>query len=354
MALLWARRIPCLVVAICILGSLSLPAPVKAENIGRTLGGAAGIAAGSMAGFGIASAVIKAAGVAAMAPMVKLMIGTAIVGAAAWGGAKLFSHLGLALDRAMGPKAVWMMLGATIGTVAAVSLIPTVGIFAGPVGLIAKGLIGGLAGGTLLGLLHKPLEAVATPRVLYAAAGGTIGAVAGGVPGALAGAAGGLAIGAVMDQGFFADEDFYPGRAMRDRWDDVREHFRYCRDDVEDWRYDRRDRFAQRYDQRPYRYDDCDESFYWQNDFYDDEDDEEYQAHRRPGRRGKGHAYGHQRRRGNDHLFELKTKWQEAMAEFEEFNLQPDTSPRDLQRSLKKVRRLEAEYQEALRECEGY
>jgi len=351
MSLLWTRRIPSLVVAVCVLGSLVLPGPVRADNVGRTLGGAAGVAAGSMAGFAITSAVFKAAGMATMAPLVKLMIGVSIVGAAAWGGAKLLSHVGLALDRAMGPKAVWMMLGATIGTIAAISLISSAGIFAGPVGLIAKGLIGGLAGGTLFGLFHRELETIATPRTLYAAAGGTIGAIVGNVPGALAGAAGGYALGAVMDEGFFADEDFYPGREFSQRMIDYKDRFRYCRDDVEDWVYDRRDRFDERYRLHRHRYVGCEDSFYSQNDFYHERDSDRYQAQRRPECKPSGR---NQHRGGNKHLFELKTKWQEAMAQFEEFNLQPDTSQRDLQRSLKRVRKLEAEYQQALREYEGY
>jgi len=338
-------RVPSLLVALCFLGCLVVPAPARAENIGRTLGGAAGLAAGSMAGAALSSAVIGAAGIASMPALVPMLVSTAIVGASAWTGAKAFSRLGLELDKAAGPKAVWMMLGATLGTVAALALIPAVGPFVGPIGLVAKGLIGGLAGGVLFGLFNKQLDAIATPRNIYAAAGGTIGAVAGGVPGALAGVAGGFALGSVLDQGFFADEDKDWSRqpAGRNVFTDQR-RYTDCRDDIEDWYYDRRDRFEERWTNKPSQYADMDECFYWQNDFGDDH----YVAQQRPS--GRGWVDSGQ----PEYLLQLKAAWQEAMAEFEEANIAPDTSARERQRLLQRVRTAQSAYEKALRQAQGY
>ena len=335
-------RVPSLMLAICFLGCLAIPAPAKAENISRTLGGAAGLAAGSMAGAAISSAVVGAAGIASMPAIVPLLVSTAIVGASAWTGAKAFSKLGLALDRAAGPKAVWMMLGATLGAVAACALIPTVGPFVGTVGLIAKGLLGGLAGGVLFGLLHKQLDYVATPRNLYAAAGGAIGAVAGGIPGAVAGVAGGYALGSVLDDGFFADEDIrnINMRARRDK-----RRYTDHRDDIEDWYHNRCDRFEERRRIHSDYYDQVEDCFYSQNDF---DDGGHYKAHQRPGRRQQEYQNESER------LLQLQANWKEALAEFEEGNIDPDTTPREREQLLRRVRQTQAKYERAVREAQGY
>ena len=339
-------RVPSLMLAICFMGCLFIPAPAKAENISRTLGGAAGLAAGSMAGAAISSAVIGAAGIASMPAIVPLLCSTAIVGASAWTGAKVFSKLGLALDRAAGPKAVWMMLGASLGAVAALALIPAVGPFVGTAGLICKGLLGGVVGGTLFGLLHKQLDYVATPRNIYAAAGGAIGAVAGGVPGAIAGVAGGYTLGAVLDDGFFAEEDIYH---MNKRARQDRRRYSDYRNDIEDWHYNRRERFAERRRLNSEYYDQVEDCFYWQNDY---EDDGYYNAQQRP-RKGHGHGH-HQYQNESEHLLQLQADWKEAMAEFEEGNIDPDTTPREQQRLLRRVRKTQARYERAVREAQGY
>lgn len=342
------RTLPAWAVAICLLGSVCLPAPALAENMGRTLGGAAGLAAGSMGGAALASSVISAGGLAALGPLGPLLVGTAIVAASAWGGSKAMSYLGYELDQAMGPKAVWTMLGATLGAVAALALIPAAGPFVGPLGLVVKGLVGGVAGGALAGLFSKQLEAVATPRTLYAAAGGAIGAVAGGIPGAIAGVAGGYTVGAVMDENFFAKEDEYWNeghrRDTRGR-SQVRDRFTDARDDIQDWVYDRTDRFAERQQTKPWRYADCDESFYWQNDY----SDEDYRAQQRP-----GHRKGDEGRNESGNLFELRTQWQEAVVALKEVQQDPDATRASVGRALDRVKKAEQVYERALRAAQGY
>ena len=337
-------RVPSLMLAICFLGCLAIPAPAKAENISRTLGGAAGLAAGSMAGAAISSAVIGAAGIASMPAIVPLLCSTAIVGASAWTGAKVFSKLGLALDEAAGPKAVWMMLGASLGAVAAIALIPAVGPFVGTAGLICKGLLGGVAGGVLLGLLHKQLDFIATPRNIYAAAGGAIGAVAGGIPGAVAGVAGGYALGSVLDEGFFAKEDI---ERMNKRARQDNRRFSDMRDDIEDWHHNRCERFAERRQLNSDYYDQVEDSFYWQNDY---EDRDYYRAQERP-RQGSG-RYSCQS--DSEELLQLQADWKEAMAEFEEGNIDPDTTPREREKLLRRVRQTQSKYERAVREAQGY
>jgi hypothetical protein len=355
-----------MLLVLCVFGTVVVPAPAQAENIARTLGGAAGLAAGSMAGAALSSAVIGAAGIASMPAVVPLLISTTIVGASAWGGAKVFSKLGLTLDEKMGSKAVWSMLGATLGTVAAIALIPATGPFAGAAGLALKAIIGGVAGGSIAALFSKQLDTVATPRNLYAAAGGTVGAVIGGIPGALAGAAGGYGAGAILDEAFFADEgDFDDERDRRRHWDQGRQFShrrRYvdCRDDIEDWTHNRIDRFEERYHQRPERYEDVEDCYYWQNDFYDTNPDRwnDYK-----GEAGRDREYGTldaERERpwdgldSHERLLRAKAAWTEALAKYEEAASEPDVTRKEVQKRLQQVKKTQKRYEQLLRKAQGY
>lgn len=348
------RRGSSVVVLLCFVATLVGPAPARAENITRTMGGAAGLAAGAMGGAALSTAIMAAVpGIAAMGPLATLLVSTSIVAAGGWIGAKVFSRLGLELDRAMGPKAVWAMLGASLGAVAAMALIPAAGWFAGPMGLVAKALIGGVLGGSLGALFNKQLEAVATPRTIYAAAGGAIGAFAGGVPGALAGVAGGYAVGTVLDNNFMADEDV----TLRDQ---MRRGYRYTErvydravdyhEDIGDWVHNRVDRFEERWNDHRDYYDQCEDSFYWEHDFAD----EGYEASQRPGRHEQDQNVRKGRHEERQDLFDLKTRWQEELATYEELHKNPDTNRADMQRALKRVQAAEQAYQQALRASQNY
>lgn len=203
------RRAPVLLglVLAILVSTFGAPPPAQAENLHRTVGGMAGLAAGSIGGAALASVVLGAAGVAAWGPLATAVIGASITAAGGFLGAKLFSAGGLALDRTLGPDATWMMVGAMAGTFAAIALLPATGVFAGAAGLVAKGVIGGVVGGTLGKLLAPTLESVATPRNLYGVMGGLVGGLGFGIPGAVAGAVGGYALGGIFGDHFFADED---------------------------------------------------------------------------------------------------------------------------------------------------
>lgn len=177
-------------------------------ELGRSLGGATGMAIGAIGGAALASAVVKAAGIAAMGPLATVLTISAITAGSLFLGSKVFSTLGQSLERSMGAKNLWTMVGAALGAVAAVALLGSTGIFAGGAGLIFKALIGGIAGGTLCRLLSGVLETVATPRILYAATGGIIAAVGGmGFAGAIGGIAFGYLLGSIMDSVYFADRN---------------------------------------------------------------------------------------------------------------------------------------------------
>ena len=177
-------------------------------ELGRSLGGAMGMAVGAIGGAALASAVVKAAGIAAMGPLATVLTISAITAGSLFLGSKVFSTLGQSLERSMGAKNLWTMIGAAGGAVAAIALLGTAGVFAGPAGLLFKALIGGVVGGSIARLLSGVLETVATPRILYAAVGGLIAAVGGmGFAGAIGGIAFGYVIGSIMDSVYFADRN---------------------------------------------------------------------------------------------------------------------------------------------------
>jgi hypothetical protein len=373
------RKLFSLILVICFVGTLVVPAPVQADNIARTLGGAAGLAAGSMAGAALSSAVIGAAGIASMPAVVPLLISTSIVGASAWGGAKLFSKLGLKVDEVAGSKATWTILAATIGTVAALALIPATGIFLGPTGLVIKALIGGVIGGSIGALFSDQLETVATPRNIYAAAGGAVGAVVGGIPGAIAGVAGGYGVGAMLDNAFFADEgeDWDSNsRSSRDYRGSDNGRTRYVdrRNDIEDWTNNRVDRFEERYRQRPERYADVEDSYYWQNDYYDTDPDRWDEATKTQRAKGwdKSYRYNNKdsfqtydntdaevegngdRYNNSERLARAKATWVEAVAKFEEESIDPNANRKEVAHYLENVQVTQRAYEKALREVRGY
>ncbi|MBI4858905.1 MAG: hypothetical protein HY815_01320 [Candidatus Riflebacteria bacterium] len=180
------------------------------QGLGRTLGGAAGIAAGSFGGAALASAVIKAAGVASMGPIAPILVGTAITAGGAFLGGKLLSHGGSWMDRAMGPDMTWTLVGAIAGSVAGFALLPALGPFAGPAGRVIGAAVGGVAGG-LLGKIFAPhLQKFATPNTIYAGTGALLGGLGFGIPGALIGAVGGYALGSIFDKNFFSE----PGSSL--------------------------------------------------------------------------------------------------------------------------------------------
>jgi hypothetical protein len=177
-------------------------------EVGRSLGGATGMAIGAIGGAAIASAVVKAAGIAALGPLATALTISAITAGSLFLGSKVFSTLGQSLERSMGSKNLWTMLGAAGGAVAAIALLGSAGIFAGPAGLLFKALIGGVVGGSLARLFSGALETIATPRILYAAVGGLVAAVGGmGFAGAIGGVAFGFLLGSIMDSVYFADRN---------------------------------------------------------------------------------------------------------------------------------------------------
>ena len=388
---IWAgRRFLSLFLVLCFVGSLIVPSPVMADNVARTLGGAAGLAAGSMAGAALSSAVIGAAGIASMPAVVPLVITTSIVGASAWTGAKVFSKLGLKLDEVAGPKATWTMLGATLGTVAALALIPATGIFLGPAGLVLKALIGGVAGGSIAALFSDQLESVATPRNIYAAAGGTVGALIGGVPGAVAGGVGGYAIGGILDDNFFADEgyddcdDDCDGCDSCDGYDDYDNHdndnwcspydkeqrsgrqrqrrFVDCKNDIEDWHYNRIDRFKERWIHRREQYAEVEDCYYWENSFYDNNPnrwDKSYRYNNRDDYTAYDDTDAEIEENGDglntsERLLRAKARWVEAVAKFEEASIDPNRNRREVAHYLKQVNVTKRRYEKVIQESRGY
>lgn len=183
----------------------------EGQEPGRSIGGTLGLAGGMVGGAALAHAVIGAAGIAAWGPLATFLIGSAITVGGAFLGAKLFSNMGGKFTQALGRDNMWMMIGAVIGTVAAIALIPAAGPFAGAAGLIAKGMIGGIAGGVLAKIFAPQLETLATPRNMMLGVGALVGGLGGGIPGAIAGAAGGYVLGAVLDDHFFSQ----PGDSIR-------------------------------------------------------------------------------------------------------------------------------------------
>jgi hypothetical protein len=239
-------------------------------RLGRTLGGAAGIAAGSFGGAALAAAVIKGAGLASMGPIVPIIVGTAITAGGAFLGAKLLSSLGQSGDRMLGPGTTWTLVGAIAGSILGYALIPAMGPFAGPAGRIIAAGVAGLAGGILAKLFAPQLDKLATPRNIYAGAGAVIGAVGFGPIGAVAGAAGGYALGAIFGDVFFADKSSSPGQYVDQvGWQASRltNKARSWTDTIGDWFRDRTDNFQDRmhdnwnyYDQNSGYYDNFQDS----------------------------------------------------------------------------------------------
>ncbi|MBI4862054.1 MAG: hypothetical protein HY815_17630, partial [Candidatus Riflebacteria bacterium] len=165
--------------------------PAGKARLGRTLGGAAGIAAGSFGGALIASSVIKAAGVAALGPVAPILVGAAITAGGAFIGAKAFSLVGQGMDRTMGPGMTWTLMGGIAGSIAGFSLLPALGPFAGPMGRVIGAALGGFLGGMIGKVASPVLDRYATPPMIYGATGAILGGVGFGPLGAVAGAAGG-------------------------------------------------------------------------------------------------------------------------------------------------------------------
>lgn len=175
-------------------------------ELGRSLGGATGMAIGAIGGSALAAAAVSAAGIASLGTLATTLTIATITAGSMFLGSKVFSTLGQSLERSMGAKNLWTMVGAALGAVACIALIGSTGMFAGPAGLLLKALIGGIAGGTLARLFSNQLEAISTPRILYAAMGGLVAAVGGmGFVGALGGIAAGFVLGSIMDSVYFAD-----------------------------------------------------------------------------------------------------------------------------------------------------
>jgi hypothetical protein len=186
----------------------------RGHGLGRTLGGAGGIAVGSFGGAAIASAVIKGAGLATMGPIAPILVGTAITAGGAFIGAKAMSHGGAWMDRALGPDMTWTLVGATAGAVAGFALLPSLGPFAGPAGRVVGAALGGVVGG-LLGKIFAPgLQHYATTKMIYTATGALLGGAGMGIPGALIGAVGGYTLGSIFDNNFFAT----PGSTLKGDW----------------------------------------------------------------------------------------------------------------------------------------
>lgn len=173
---------------------------------GRTTGGAAGMAAGAFGGAALASALIKSAPGMMGSPIAPILVGTAVTTAGAFLGSKLGSRLGIWGDQTLGPDMTWTTVGAAAGAIAGFTLLPAAGPFAGTAGRVLGGVLGGVAGGVLGKLFAPQVNRLATPKLMYAAAGAAIGGLGGaGIVGALAGGALGYGVGAIFDGNFFAN-----------------------------------------------------------------------------------------------------------------------------------------------------
>lgn len=180
--------------------------PASSGEMGRSMGGATGMAIGAVGGAALAAVLAKTTAVAAMGPLGVTLVIAGVTATSLLLGSKVFSTLGQSLERSLGTKNFWTMIGATLGAIACIGLLPATGIFAGPAGLLMKGLIGGIAGGTLARLFSNQLNYIATPRILFPAVGGLLAAVGGMGPiGAIGGVVFGYVIGSVMDSVYFAD-----------------------------------------------------------------------------------------------------------------------------------------------------
>jgi len=339
------RRVPLVLALVVAFLATASVTPAHADNVHRTLGGAAGTAAGALGGAALASAVIAGAGIASWGPLAVLLVGSAITVGGGFLGAKIGSFGGLSLDRALGYEGIWTMYGAAFGAIAAIALIPALGPLAGAGGLVVKGLIGGLAGGVLGRLFADELESVASPRNIYAGVGGLLGGLGFGIPGAIAGAVGGYAMGAIFGDHFFADEDRY----AEDYLDDARDWGHDWTDRFEDWSWDVRDWFGDRRD---------DAEDFWDERWNDGRGgrgswDRDWERERdwnwgrdRSWDRDRDWDRHHRHRRGGP-LARLQEDYHEALEDFRELN-EEGARQRELYRALGRLREAEARYRDAL------
>lgn len=290
------------------------------SRLGRTLGGAAGIAAGSFGGAMLASAVIKAAGIAALGPVAPILVGTAITAGGAFIGAKGLSALGQAGDRLLGPGTAWTLVGGIGGAIAGFTLLPALGPLAGPAGRVIGAALGGIIGGTVAKLLAPKLDKVGTPAGIYGATGALLGGVGFGPIGALAGAAGGYALGSIFDKNFFADRN----GSLRSNYEDARDHVYDLRDKVGDWKdtvsdwfHNRTDRFRDRMSMRWNYYD-------HDSGYYDDYADSSQFVNQYTGWGQRGYGIGYQNYSSesgfNGGLSDAKARYYRALEEFQRVN----------------------------------
>lgn len=308
-------------------------------RLGRTMGGAAGIAAGSMAGAALATAVIKSAGVAALGPLAPILIGTAITAAGAWIGAKGLSMVGQEGDRLLGPDMTWAIVGGIAGSVLGFTLLPSLGPFAGPMGRIIGAALGGFVGGTLGKIFAPTLDRVATPPVIYGATGALLGGVGFGPVGALAGAAGGYALGRVMDRGFFIDPHTRPrdvSRDIRNEFAGVTDRFRDYRETLGDWVHGRANRFRDRLSSRWGYYD-------YPSDYYTDYSDSRRYAYELGyGQGGDSSGWGGWAGEVAPDLKTARDRYYQALQEFQ--RVSAHGSPAERASSVHRVHETQQEY----------
>jgi len=175
------------------------------QGIGRTAGGALGVAAGSFGGAALASSVIKAAGLSSMGAIAPILVGSAITAGSAFVGGKIGSHGGAWMDNTLGPDTTWTLVGAAAGAMAGFTLLPSLGPFAGSAGRVLGGALGGMAGGMLGKMFAPTLQQVMTTKTIYGGIGALVGGAGFGIPGVLAGAVGGYTLGSIFDNNFFSD-----------------------------------------------------------------------------------------------------------------------------------------------------
>lgn len=315
-------------------------------RLGRTLTGAAGVAAGGFAGAALSAAVIKAIGGASLPAIVPIVVGAAITTGGAYLGAKALSSLGQEADRFLGPRSTFTILGGVAGAVAGLTLMPALGPFAGPMGRVLGGVLGGVAGGVLGSLLAPALDKVATPPTLFGAAGAAIGGLGFGVMGGLAGAAGGYALGTVFDKGIYADRDHSVPDDVREARHDIKDglynlgdRFRHYSHTVGDWVNDRRDDFSDRtrghwdhYDYNSYYYEDYPDSRqYATGTLKGDQSDP------------RSMSYGSDDRESRDGLAEARDDYHDALEQFQKVSSYGSQSER--RDAMKRVQRAEQHYQ---------
>lgn len=178
----------------------------ESAGVGRSLGGAAGLAGGAFAGTALASSIIAAAGGAtgALVGLPGIIVTSCVVAALGLIGAKLGSRIGAWTDKVLGPDTQWMLFGASVGAMLGLMFLPAMP-FAGAMAPILKVMIGGFAGGILGKLFWPKLQASATPKIIFAGLGGLVGGLGFGIPGILAGSAAGFVMGGLFDRNLLSD-----------------------------------------------------------------------------------------------------------------------------------------------------